>query len=130
MITRSFVALFILALLFVPLVKPAYSQASATDDATRTESVRKKVKKIGTGEKAKVKVALADGSSLNGYISQSSDTDLTVVEKSGASRTVKYSDVAKISRGGNSRGAMIGAIALVGGIAAGILIYLSIESRR
>lgn len=130
MITRSFAALFIVALLLVPLVKPAYSQTSAADDASRAESVKKKVNKIGTGEKAKVKVTLADGSSVKGYVSRSSDTDLTVVEKSGASRTVKYSDVAKISRGGNSRGAMIGAIALVGGIAAGILIYLSIESRR
>lgn len=130
MLTRSFSALLAVSLLFMPLVKPAYSQKSGTDDASRAESVMKAVKKIGTGEKAKVKVTLADGTRIKGFISQASDADLTVVEKSGSSRTVKYSDVAKINGAGNSRGAMIGAIALVGGIAAGVLTYLVIESKR
>jgi len=66
MLTRSFAALFMLALLFIPLVKPAYSQTSGTDDASRVESLKKTVKKIGTGEKAKVKVTLADGSHVYG----------------------------------------------------------------
>ncbi len=128
--TKVFSVLLILVMLCMPLAGPAYSQKSASDDAARIESVKSTVKKIGTGEKAKVKVTLANGTSLKGYISQSSDADLTIVEKSGASRTVKYADVTKISRAGVSRGAMIGAIALVGGIAGGILIYLAIESKR
>lgn len=104
------------SIVLVSLAFAAISPAqSASDD--RAEKARQAAATIGTGEKATVEVKLRDGTKLNGYIASASADSLTLMEKSGASRTVPFSDVDQLKRrrGGLSTAAWIGIAAAAAG---------------
>jgi len=76
--------------------------------ATTPEQVKAEVFKRGTGEKAKVKVKLRDGSEVRGYISKTNEDSFELRDKSGKSVAIAYADVISVRKLGLSKGAKIG----------------------
>ena len=99
--------LIVFSLINISLAGLAYGQVKLTGPEKKTEKIRSKVKKLGTGEKAKIRVKVGDSTTYQGYVRESSDTDFVVVDKSGSATTVKYSDVKSIGGKNLSTGAKI-----------------------
>jgi hypothetical protein len=89
------------------------------------EKIKQKVLKRGTGEKARARVKLADGTKLKGYISEAAADDFTLVrtdERVGTPVRVSYRDVAEFKAQGKGLstaskiliGVGIGVVATVG----------------
>ena len=72
------------------------------------EQIKAEVFKRGTGEKAKVKVKLRDGSELRGYVSKADEQSFEVQQKDGKSVTIPYGDAVSVRKQGMSRAAKIG----------------------
>lgn len=104
---RLFSTLIVFSLINISLPGLAYGQVKLTGSEKKTEKIRSKVKKLGTGEKAKIRVKLGDGTTYQGYIRESSESDFVVVNKTGSSTAVKYSDVKSIGGKNLSTGAKI-----------------------
>ena len=90
----------VFALLSVALVSPGFAQNTTEkaarqkeEVAKRTEKVHKKVNKLGVGDNATIKVTLFDDKTFSGHISETNDKSFTVVDKSGTSQSINYSDV-------------------------------------
>ena len=79
--------------------QPARAQAQ---EATRAASAaRAAIEKLGVGSKARVEVKLRDGTKLRGsVISAGGDTFTITDSKTGASRTVAYTEVARVKEPG------------------------------
>ena len=104
---RLFSTLIVFSLINISLAGLAYGQVKLTGPEKKTEKIRSKVKKLGTGENAKIRVKLGDGTTYQGYIRESSESDFVVVDKTGSSTAVKYSDVKSIGGKNLSTGAKI-----------------------
>jgi len=76
--------------------------------STNPDQMRAKVLKRGTGEKAKVKVKLRDGSEVRGYVSKTDQDTFEVRDKTGKSVSIAYADVVSVRKPGLSKGAKIG----------------------
>ena len=72
------------------------------------ERVKAEVLKRGTGEKAKVKVKLRNGSEVRGYIRKADQDTFDIHGKNNANVTLAYADVLSVRKAGMSRGAKIG----------------------
>ena len=86
---------------------PAHADSKAEKEARFVEKVREGVRRLGTGETARVEVKLRDKAKLNGYISEAGDNDFVVVDASGARHTVAYPQVQKVKGNNLSTGAKI-----------------------
>lgn len=84
------------------------AQSQTTAQQTNTEKVKAKIRKLGLGERVKVSVKLINDSTYKGYVSQAADNDFTVVDKTGHSTIIKYSDVKSVAGKNLSTGAKIG----------------------
>ena len=104
---------------------PLFAGDRQTNQTNQTEKVRSKIRKLGIGERVKVKVKLYNDSSYTGYVSQVNEDDFVVVDKAGDSHTVKYSDVKSVGGKNLSTGAKI-AIGIGIGVGATILVILAI----
>ena len=71
------------------------------------EKVRESVRRLGTGETARVEVRLRDKTKLKGYIDEAGENSFVVVDASGASHTVLYPQVKKVKGNNLSTGARI-----------------------
>jgi len=111
------ISLFVLAVLINSPVMWAQAKGGKSP-----EQVKAEVLKRGTGEKAKVKVKLRNGSEVRGYISKADQDTFEVRGKNNENVTLAYADVLSVRKPGMSKGAKIGIVA--GGaalvIAAGI----------
>ena len=88
------------------------------------QKVKEGVARIGTGEESRVRVALKDGSRVEGYVSRIEDQNFVVMEReTGRSTSIAYSDVAKLKGKGMSTAAKIAIVAAAG--FAAILIWLT-----
>lgn len=104
------------------------AQTTQTKQEKKAAQVKEKIQKFGTGEKAKVKIKTYAGTTYQGYVSSSTSEDFVVVDKAGASHTIRYADVDKIGGKNLSTGAKI-AIGIGIGVGATILaIFLIIAS--
>jgi len=117
MFSRTISFLLIASIFCVSLAIPAFGQ---TNEQKQTEKVKSKIKKLGLGERVKVKIKLYNDSSHQGYVSQANDDDFVVVDKTGNSTTIKYSDVKSVGGKNFSTGAKI-AIGIGIGVGATIL---------
>jgi hypothetical protein len=79
------------------------------------EQVKAEVLKRGTGEKAKVKVKLRNGSEVRGYISKADQDTFDVHGKNSENVTLAYADVLSVRKSGISTAAKIG---IAAGVAA------------
>ena len=105
-----------LLLVLAVLINSQFMLAQAKEGKS-PEQVKAEVLKRGTGEKAKVKVKLRNGSEVRGYISQAGNDSFDIRAKSGETATIAYADVASVHKPGMSTGAKIG-------IAAGVAAFL------
>ncbi|MGB7202515.1 MAG: hypothetical protein WBD16_09630 [Pyrinomonadaceae bacterium] len=99
--------------------------SAQTKQEKKAVKVEAKLKKLGTGEKAKVKVKLYNATTYQGYLSEANDEDFVVVDKGGNPNRLRYSDVDKIGGRNLSTGAKI-AIGVGIGVGATILTILAI----
>ena len=82
--------------------------------AKRAEKMKAKIGKLGTGEKAKVKVKLKDGTKFQGYISRAADDNFVVTDpETGRTLTVPYNRAKQVSGGGEWNW-LIGVLAVAG----------------
>ena len=102
----------------------AAGKTQAEKDARNAEKVKKSVAKLGTGEKAHIKVKLKDNTKVKGYVSQIGDDGFQVTDaKSGAQTQVAYLQVKQIEGKNFTTGEVI---AIGVGIAAGVVLVLGI----
>jgi hypothetical protein len=117
----------ILCLLCIGAVSVVMSQANQTDLQQKTAKTAAKIKKLGTGDSARVKLTLYNGVKHEGFVKSSTDADFVLTSKAGTEHTIAYSDIRSIGGSGLSKGAKIG----IGvGAAAGatlLVIYLAFK---
>jgi hypothetical protein len=105
---KTFLSMMIVGLLVnMAGTLPAYADSKAEKEARFAEKVRQGVRRLGTGETARVEVRLRDKTKLNGYISEAGENNFVVVDASGASHTVAYPQVQKVKGNNLSTGAKI-----------------------
>ncbi len=98
-----------------------------TQETPQAAKVKAKVQKRGIGQNSRVKVKLANGAEVKGYISKIEETSFTVTDKkTGQNTAVPYGDVQKIQGPGLSKGDKIligvGVGVAVFGIVVGIIL--------
>jgi len=108
------------------LINSQFTLAQAQQEKS-PEQVRAEVVKRGTGEKAKVKVKLRQGSEVRGYVTKSDADTFDVRDKTGKSITIAYADVVSVKKPGLSRGAKIG---IATGAVAGFVFLAALASAR
>ena len=102
----------------------AAGKTQADKDARNAEKVKRAVARLGTGEKAHIKVKLKDDTKVKGYVSRIGDDDFQVTDaKSGAQAQVAYAQVRQIEGKNFTTGEVI---AISVGIAAGVVLVLGI----
>lgn len=94
-------------LVLAVLVNSQFMLAQAKEGKS-PERVKAEVLKRGTGEKAKVKVKLRNGSEVRGYIRKADQDTFDIHGKNNANVTLAYADVLSVRKPGMSRGAKIG----------------------
>jgi hypothetical protein len=122
MLKRCLSLLLAVSLIQLLNVVPAAAATKAEKEARFAGKVRASVLKLGTGESARVKIRLRDGTKLEGYVGEAGADSFTVVNsKTGAATTVAYPLVRQAQGNNLSTGAKI---AIGVGIAALVLIIL------
>jgi hypothetical protein len=92
--THSCCAVAALLLLLAVIVQPIAAQQPPT-----TERIRIDVNRLGTGEKARAKITLKNGTKIKGYVSEARDENFVVRDrKTDAPTTIAYADVSKVER--------------------------------
>lgn len=77
------------------------TRAQTTGSTQLSEKARAKIQKLGVGRDARVEIRLRDDTSLKGYLSASGEDSFTVTDsKTGAARTVAYTDVTQVKKPG------------------------------
>ena len=126
--SKKVLSLALVAWLFgcVALV-PAEAKTDASKEARFEEQVKESIRKLGTGEAARVEVKLKDKTKLKGYVAEATEAGFSVVDaKTGAATHVAYPQVQKVKGHNLSTGAKV-AIAL--GVAVTVLvIWLIMEN--
>src|SRR5687767_7650254 len=85
------------------------AQGNAAPQQSQVEKVKAKVKKIGIGERGKIKANLLDGTSYEGFVREANEDNFVIVDKQGSPHVVRFVDVKEVkSRKGLSTGAKIG----------------------
>ncbi len=85
--------------------EPQQGQAAETPQVAK---IKAQVQKRGTGEKSKVRVTLANGTMVKGYISKIEESSFEVNgNKTGQATSISYTDVQKIQGPGLSTGVKV-----------------------
>jgi hypothetical protein len=105
---KQFMSVALIGLMVFSTSTAAFAQSSVSSQQTKTEKIKAKIRKLGLGERVKVSVKLVNDSSYKGYVSQAGEDDFTVIDKTGQSNIIKYSEVKSVSGKNLSTGAKIG----------------------
>lgn len=98
---RRALAIMISGMLWSSALGSQTAAAQGQESNGRAEKARAEVRRLGVGPKSRVEVRLQDGTRLKGSISAAGEDAFTVTEqKTGATRTVAYSDVARVKKPG------------------------------
>ncbi len=90
------------------LALSAFAKSSAEKEAQQTTKIKAAIQKLGTGEKALVKLELKDQTRLEGFISEAGEEAFTVINpKNDGTSTVTYPQVGKVKGHNLSTGAKI-----------------------
>jgi len=107
----------------------ASARGSGKDAVPQVEKIKAKIAKLGTGEKAKVRIKLRSGERLKGYISSAGENDFAITDKkSGQTKTVLYSDVIEARKPGLSKGTKIAIVVVIGVVATAAILALVIAN--
>jgi RimP-like protein len=110
---------------------PSGTTQVQTQETPRAAKIKAKVQKRGIGENSRVRVKLANGTEVKGYISKIEEASFTVTDKkTGQTTTVPYSDVQKIQGPGLSKAAKITLVAVGGGVLALVLFGYCVGGQR
>jgi hypothetical protein len=105
-------------------VAPVCAKGKQDKDAQKAEKVKRAVNKLGTGERARIKVKLKDETRLKGYVSQIGENDFQIADaKMGTTSTVAYAQVKRIEGKNFTTGQKV---AIGVGIAAIVLIIVAL----
>jgi hypothetical protein len=119
-----------LSLLLIALL--GFSSTGFADQAVVTPQVARikaQVQKRGVGEKSKVRVTLASGTMVKGYIGKIEESSFDVNDgKTGKVTSISYTDVQKIQGPGLSKVAKVGIVVVVG--VAIVALVIGIEYAR
>ena len=95
-------------LINVPVMTPVDAASKEEKEARFTEKVKANVRKVGTGEAARIKIKLRDKTKVAGYISAADDEGFTVIDsKTGTATTIAYAQVQSVQGHNLSTGAKI-----------------------
>jgi hypothetical protein len=124
---KRFLTLFLAGLLAqtLPVATHASAKTQGERDAQVLEKVRRKIARLGVGERAKTTVWLKDGTKIKGYISQAREADLVVRDRKTDTPTpIFYQDIARVDDNrGHGTLKLIGIGAAIGG---GIIVALAL----
>jgi preprotein translocase subunit SecF len=102
-----------------------------TQETPQAAKIKAKVQKRGTGEKSRVKVKLANGTEVKGYVSKIEETSFTVTDKkTGQTTAVLYADVQKILGPGLSKGGVIALVVVAGVVVVVVAVFLAATSNN
>ena len=121
---RKYIALALVGLLVQALMaRPVFARPQGNTETQAIEKIKKKLTKIGVGDRARVTVKYKDGTKLKGYVYQVGENDFVVRDrKTDAATNVFYKDVAKVE---DNRGhSTAKAIAIGIGVGAGAFLTL------
>ncbi len=100
MFTKIMSAIIMIAVVGTGSIVPAAVTKGGDDDG---EKVKSEIRKLGTGPDATVKIELRDKTKLEGYVSETTETDFTVMNSAGTATKVAYPQVRK-AKGNNLSG--------------------------
>jgi hypothetical protein len=122
----------IVALLLVwALVFSSTTFAAQSADTPQVAKFKQQVQKRGAGEKSRVRVTLANGTMVKGYIDKIDDSSFQVNGKAaGQATSISYTDVRKIQGPGLSTGAKVGIGVVVGLAIAATVIAIIYEKTK
>jgi hypothetical protein len=111
---------------FARQVRAATETSQAQQQETKqVAKIKAKVQERGTGENSRVKVKLANGTEVKGYISKVEEESFTVTDrKTRQTTTVPYAEVQKIGGPGLSTGGKIALVAV--GVAVVVLVVIGV----
>ena len=94
-----------------------------TQETPQAAKIKAKVQKRGTGEKSRVKVKLANGTEVKGYVSKIEESSFIATDrKTGQTTIVSYADVQKMGGPGLSKGDLI----VLGIVAVAVVVLVAI----
>jgi hypothetical protein len=114
-------------------VTPIRAGAQVVEQTRKVEKVEENIRKLGTGEAARVELKLRDGRNLKGYLREAREDAFTVVDvKTGAVETMTYAEVRQVKGSNSSTAAKVGltivkGVAIVGAVALGAMLLMLIS---
>lgn len=110
--------------------RTAYAASGGDEQSRFVQRVKEGIRRLGTGEAARVEVKLRDKRKLKGYVSEAGEDDFVLVEaKSGAAVRVAYTQVGQVRGRNRSTGVEL---AILAGVMALVVIIafaaLNVES--
>ena len=115
-------------------MKPVQAGAQVVGQTRNVEKVKENIRKLGTGEAARVELKLWDGRKLKGYIREASADDFSIVDaRTRAATTLTYAQVRQVKGSNSLTAAKVGltiakGVAIVGvvALAAMLLVLVSV----
>lgn len=118
----SFTLIVLLTQLF--FVRPSFA---GTKEENFAEKVKTEIAKLGTGQDAKIKVKLKDGTKIKGYITETNENQFVIMDsKTNQPVPIPYPQV-KQAKGNNLSG---GVIIVIGVTAVLILLYVLVATAK
>ena len=109
------------ALLLLAPAAQTFGVGQKADKQTPIEKTKIQVAKLGVGEKAKATITTKDGTKIKGYVYRAGDDDFEMRDqKTNASTTVRYLDVAKVD--GNRGHSVARNVLIIAGIGTAIVL--------
>lgn len=128
MLKKSISIAVIIALINLAGAVSAFAGSNSEKERSRAIRVRESIRKLGMGERAKVKVRLKNKAQIEGYVSDIGEDSFTVVaSETGQPAVIEYRQVKKVKGGNLSTGAKI---AIGFGIAAAVLAVAVLANRK
>jgi hypothetical protein len=129
----KFIAALIIGLLMcnsLALAGQTPSAASTSTEALHAEKMKTEVQKRGIGEKSRVKIKLANGKQVKGYISGISDLTFAVEDKkTGQATTIAFADTQKVQGPGLPTGVKVGIVAGVVVVVIVVVVASTVEAK-
>jgi hypothetical protein len=115
--SRRVLSIILIGLLMNAVEVRSVTAQSQDQQIQNIEKIKEGVRKLGTGEEARVELKLKDGRRLKGYIREAGEDTFVVVDaKNGTATTVTYGDVKQIKGKNRLTAAKVG-ITIVKGVA-------------
>lgn len=114
-------------------MKPVRAGAQIVEQTRNVEKVKENIRKLGTGEAARVELKLWDGRKVRGYLREAGEDNFIVADaKTGAPASVTYAQVRQVKGSNRLTAAKVGltlakGTAIVGAIALGFMLLILVS---